>query len=106
MHRIIKGAIIAATSLVAIGAGSAAHASVTIDTAGKGFVGKGDVQTALGYNNGAQMQANAKSLEVHHVAGRDPGRDAGCHAVGHADRHAVGVQYGVETRQAERRRRS
>ena len=37
---------------------SAANAAVTIDATGKGFVGKGDVQTALGYNN-TQMQANA-----------------------------------------------
>jgi hypothetical protein len=62
MHRIIKGAIIAATSLAAIGAGSAAHASATVNSAGQGFVGKGDVQTALGYNN-AQMQANATGLK-------------------------------------------
>ena len=36
---------------------------------GTGFVGKGDVQTALGYNN-AQMQANAAKPQVHHLAGR------------------------------------
>ena len=77
MHRIIKGAIIAATSLVAIGAGSAAHASVTIDSAGKGFVGKGDVQTALGYNNSALQKAvDAKSLVFTAAAADVPVADA------------------------------
>lgn len=46
-----------ATSIAAI-----AHAAVTFDaTTGTGFVGKGDVQTALGLNN-AQLQAQAESL--------------------------------------------
>ncbi|WP_442596555.1 hypothetical protein [Neobacillus sp. D3-1R] len=42
---------------------SSAFASVTIDgDTGTGFVGKGDVQTALGLNN-AQMQNQAESLK-------------------------------------------
>jgi hypothetical protein len=42
-------------------------ASVTLDpTSGTGFVGKGDVQTALGLNN-AQMQAQAESLTFAYV---------------------------------------
>ena len=63
MHRIIiTGAIVAAAGLVAIGAGSAAHASVTMDDTGHGFVGKGDVQNALGYaNNNAFTDADARS---------------------------------------------
>jgi hypothetical protein len=61
MHRITKVAAVAVTSLIAIGAGSAAHASATIDSAGKGFVGKGDVQTAFGWNN-QKVQQNANSL--------------------------------------------
>jgi hypothetical protein len=44
-----------------------AFAAVTFDPAtGTGFVGKGDVQTALGLNN-AQMQAQAESLEFTYV---------------------------------------
>jgi hypothetical protein len=44
-----------------------ASASVTVDpTTGIGFVGKGDVQTALGLNN-AQMQAQANSLAFTYV---------------------------------------
>jgi hypothetical protein len=40
----------------------AANAAVTFDPAtGTGFVGKGDVQSALGYNN-TQLQKNANSL--------------------------------------------
>ena len=61
MRRITKVATVATATLIAIGVASAAQASVTIDADGKGFVGKGDVQTALGYNN-SQMQANAGSL--------------------------------------------
>jgi len=44
-----------AVSVTAISLGATpALASVTFDsTTGKGFVGKGDVQTVLGYNNAA-----------------------------------------------------
>ena len=63
MRRISKVALIAAaTTALALGGASAAQAAVTIDDAGKGFIGKGDVQTALGYNN-TQMQANASKLK-------------------------------------------
>jgi hypothetical protein len=60
MKKILAGV---ATGVLAIGVmASSAFASVTYDAAtGTGFVGKGDVQTALGYNN-AQMQANADNL--------------------------------------------
>jgi hypothetical protein len=50
MHRAIKAAAVAATSLIALGIGSAAHASVNV-TDGVGFVGKGDVQTVMGWKN-------------------------------------------------------
>ncbi|MGY4645795.1 hypothetical protein [Cellulomonas sp. URHB0016] len=54
-------ALLGASTLVVAGAG-AAQASVTLDAAsGAGFVGKGDVQTALGWNN-AVLQKNAESL--------------------------------------------
>jgi hypothetical protein len=44
-------------------AAGAVFAAVTFDpVTGTGFVGKGDVQTALGYNN-KQLQDNANSLE-------------------------------------------
>jgi hypothetical protein len=42
-------------------AASTACAAVTYDDDGMGFVGKGDVQLALGYNN-AQLQINAEKL--------------------------------------------
>ena len=57
--RILKGAL-AASAAFAFAA--AAYAAVTFDPAtGTGFVGKGDVQLALGLNN-AQLQAQAGSL--------------------------------------------
>ena len=64
MRRIMKVALVAAaTTAIAIGSSTAAQASVSIDATGKGFVGKGDVQTALGYNNSTLQKAvDAKSL--------------------------------------------
>ena len=54
-------AVLGAAALVVVGAGSA-QASVNVDaTTGTGFVGKGDVQSALGWNN-AKLQAGAESL--------------------------------------------
>jgi hypothetical protein len=52
-----KRPIFAAAAAVALFA-TAAYAGWTLDAAGNGFVGKGDVQTALGWNN-AELQANA-----------------------------------------------
>jgi|SRR5215217_6289752 len=68
-----KIAPVGATAFVAVvlmGAFSlpAAFAAVTFDpTTGTGFVGKGDVQTALGWNN-KQLQDNAGSLEFTFVS--------------------------------------
>ena len=51
----ILGAFVLVAAIAAVGA----FAAVTFDPAtGTGFVGKGDVQTAFGWNN-AQLQANA-----------------------------------------------
>src|SRR6476646_5359037 len=58
MHRIIKIVTLAAFALLATAA--VASASVAVDN-GVGFVGKGDVQTALGWNNAA-FDKGAKSL--------------------------------------------
>jgi len=49
----------AAAALIAMS--GAAHALVTIDPDGTGFVGKGDVQTVAGWNN-KQLQDNAASV--------------------------------------------
>src|SRR4051795_7256141 len=50
MHRIIKIVVLAA--IAALATAAVASASVAVDN-GVGFVGKGDVQTALGWNNAA-----------------------------------------------------
>src|SRR6476469_4632886 len=50
MHRIIK--IVALEALALLATAAVASASVAVDN-GVGFVGKGDVQTALGWNNAA-----------------------------------------------------
>ena len=67
--------VILGASLMALAVpGPAARASVTIDAAGKGFVGKGNVQTALGYNNAALQKAvDAKTL-VFTARSRRPSR--------------------------------
>jgi hypothetical protein len=60
MHRITKIAALAAITLAAtamMATTPAANAGVTIDADGKGFVGKGDVQTAMGWNNAALQKA-------------------------------------------------
>ncbi|WP_066310410.1 hypothetical protein [Bacillus sp. FJAT-29814] len=60
MKKIFSGLAAGALTLGILA--SSAFAAVTFDpTTGTGFVGKGDVQTALGYNN-AKMQAEAKNL--------------------------------------------
>ena len=52
-----------AASVLALAVAGPASAAVTIDSAGNGFVGKGDVQTALSMNNQALQKAvDAKSL--------------------------------------------
>jgi hypothetical protein len=56
----VKRTILSGVALAGIAffaCSTSASASVTIDSAGKGFVGKGDVQTALGYNNVALQKA-------------------------------------------------
>jgi hypothetical protein len=56
--------IIIAASFAALAITGAAMASVSYDGAGNGFVGKGDVQTALGYaNNNAFTDADARSAK-------------------------------------------
>jgi len=53
---------VAASAAIALGTTSA-YASVTVDANGKGFIGKGEVQNALGMNNSALQKAvDAKSL--------------------------------------------
>jgi hypothetical protein len=54
--------IIIAASLAALAIPAAAFASVAVDANGNGLVGKGDVQTVLGWNNAA-FDANAGSVE-------------------------------------------
>lgn len=59
MKKVLVG-LAAGALVIGLYAGSA-FAAVTIDDSGTGFVGKGDVQLALGLNN-AQMQAVADKL--------------------------------------------
>ena len=54
---------IAALSVAALLVSAGAASAYTIDPSGKGFVGKGEVQSALGFNNAALQKAvDAKSL--------------------------------------------
>jgi hypothetical protein len=69
-------AAIAATALIATG--TAASASVNV-TDGTGFVGKGDVQTALGYaNNNAFTDTDARSATFTIDNATDVSIDAKC----------------------------
>jgi len=55
--------IIAAASLLALAIPAAGIASVAVEN-GVGFVGKGDVQTALGYKNDAAIQQAVSNEEI------------------------------------------
>ena len=58
-------------ALFAMALATTAQAAVTFDPeTGTGFVGKGDVQVAFGWNN-AQFQANATGLSFAYVATTD-----------------------------------
>src|SRR5262245_53131892 len=62
MNRITKVAALAAVGVTAaIATGTLASAGVTVDATGHGFVGKGDIQSAMGWNNDA-LQRNAATL--------------------------------------------
>ena len=77
----IRHTLITATALsaVALIAGAAAASAATLNTDGTGFVGKGEVQTAFGWNNKA---AAGQPVERH------VHRQAADHPVARAERHA------------------
>jgi hypothetical protein len=56
-------------ALVALAVPTAALASVAVDANGVGFVGKGDVQTALGYHNDAAIQQDVKDGKIRFIGG-------------------------------------
>ena len=53
--------IVAIAALVALAVPTAAMASVAVDANGVGFVGKGDVQSALGWNDGTSTRTSPAS---------------------------------------------
>ena len=61
MHRITKIAAAAAIATTALVATSTAANAYTMTDSGVGFVGKGEVQTVMGWNNAA-LQTNAEKL--------------------------------------------
>ena len=72
MNRFIKTAAIAAIAAVGVvGTATAASASVAV-TNGVGFVGKGDVQTALGYPTDAAIQQAVKDGRITFSGGTAP----------------------------------
>lgn len=64
MNRLIKTTAIAAITVISlIGTGAGANADVAVNN-GVGFVGKGDVQNALGYKNDAAIQQAVANGEI------------------------------------------
>jgi hypothetical protein len=57
----MRKAILSAAMLAVLAVPSVASASVAVDSGGYGFVGKGDVQVAFGWNNAA-LQKNASGV--------------------------------------------
>src|SRR4051812_33597148 len=62
MRKIILGLVAATAIATPLVAATAANATVAVDN-GIGFVGKGDIQTALGYKNDAAIQADAANIK-------------------------------------------
>jgi hypothetical protein len=58
----MKKYIVAIGALVALAVPTAAIANVVVNPDGTTSIGKGDVQTALGYKNDAAFQADAKNI--------------------------------------------
>jgi hypothetical protein len=57
MHRITKIAVTGGVAAALITTMATASASVAIDATGKGFVGKGEVQSAFAMNNATMQKA-------------------------------------------------
>lgn len=90
--------MIIAASFAALAVPTAAMASVTIDATGKGFVGKGDVQSALGYNNAALQKAvDAKSLVFTAVQPTSQALSQDVSQSGKQVGTQIGVQSGTQT---------
>src|SRR5262245_42389416 len=66
MRRITKIAALAALALFATATAASANVAVT---EGVGFVGKGDVQSALGYANDAAIQQDVKEGKIQFIGG-------------------------------------
>ena len=65
----MKKYIVALAALAALTVPTAALATVAVDANGVGFVGKGDVQTALGYQNDAAIQQAVKDGSIKFIGG-------------------------------------
>ena len=61
--------IILGISIAALAIPATALATVAVDASGNGFVGKGDVQTALGYGNDGAFQAANPASATFTIAG-------------------------------------
>src|SRR5262245_5623684 len=66
MHRITKIVVLAAVAALATAAVASANVAVTD---GVGFVGKGDVLSALGYANDAAIQQDVKDGKIKFIGG-------------------------------------
>jgi hypothetical protein len=104
MRKIIIGVVAAAAILAPLAFASSANAAVAIDGTGTGFIGKGDVQTALGYNN-AQLQAKADSLKFTTSQDASQAVTQAVTQSGTQSGSQSAVQFGVELGKQSARRR-
>jgi hypothetical protein len=84
---------VACVALAAVSA--SANAASQIDSEGNGFVGKGDIQAVMVWNN-QQLQDNAASLRFRMLAGG--GASWKCEGVNASGKTIVTVQQNVPTR--------
>ena len=85
MRKSILGLTVIAAIAAPIAFATSANATVAVDD-GTGFVGKGDVQTALGYGNGndAALQQDIKDGEIKFSQVQSPIRTTVAHGVQYA----------------------
>jgi hypothetical protein len=67
MKNRIRTPLVAAAAAAMVALGASAASAYTLDDNGTGFVGKGEVQTAFGWNNAA-LQRNADSVSFEYAA--------------------------------------
>jgi hypothetical protein len=88
----IRKAMVLTVAAAVVAASAAVMADVILNPDGTGFVGKGDVQSAFGWNN-AQLQLNGENVEFSAIVSQTITQD--CYTTGQ-NKTFVGVRTGAK----------